>query len=199
MANSLNLATLVTLAIASLLGHTTAETYIVGGAGGWTFTQNATLYPSFAAQYNFTVGDVLVFNFPTSLHTVATVTRESYDACNFTNPITLIDVGPANVTLNATGEIYFVCTIGQHCAAGLQKLAINVSASSTISPSSPPPASGEGDAPPPPPASGSADAPPPAPLSGGNPPSPPPTSASSRTGIVSIFTIFISLAIYILF
>lgn len=68
-----------------------------------------------------------VFNFTTGAHDVAEVTRDSFDSCNTANPISLTTNGPANITLSAAGEHYYICAVTGHCAGG-QKLAINVSA-----------------------------------------------------------------------
>ncbi|KAG9131925.1 hypothetical protein Leryth_026036 [Lithospermum erythrorhizon] len=240
MEKSLNRATLVTLVVvAALLGHTGATTYVVGGSLGWTFPPNATTYAAWASQYTFTVGDVLVFNFTTNFHTVATVTKPSFDTCTLTNPISLTTTGPASIPLTTPGEVYFLCTIGQHCAFGSQKFAINVTASSSSPPASPPssitptpsplpetpsptttpPAIGPGgpaptipvippstNSPPPvaspppssivPPTPTLEVSPPPSSIV---PPTPPPPSAATRLGLASIFSIFISVGVCLLF
>ncbi|MQK22100.1 hypothetical protein EI013_27420, partial [Escherichia coli] len=50
-----------------------------------------------------------------------------------TTLFTLTD-SPASVSLNQTGQQYFICTVGGHCSSG-QKLAINVTRkASTTSP-----------------------------------------------------------------
>ncbi|MQI72042.1 hypothetical protein EI017_25105, partial [Escherichia coli] len=83
----------------------------------------------------FTIGDTLVFNFANGQHNVAKVTKSAFDACNGggTTLFTLTD-SPASVSLNQTGQQYFICTVGGHCSSG-QKLAINVTRkASTTSP-----------------------------------------------------------------
>ena len=73
--------------------------------------------------------DVLsVFNFTTGQEDVARVTKEAFLICNSTNPISLITAGPANYSLNSTGEYYFIGTLNNNCALG-QRLAINVTTS----------------------------------------------------------------------
>lgn len=73
------------------------------------------------------------FNFRTGAHDVTQVTKEAYDACNGTNPISHKTTGPANITLNATGEHYYICAVPGHCSAG-QKLSINVTGASSPAP-----------------------------------------------------------------
>lgn len=80
-----------------------------------------------------------VLNFTTGAHDVAEVTRASFDSCNTTNPISLTTNGPANITLSAAGEHYYMCAVSGHCARG-QKLAINVSAATPPRPATPSPA-----------------------------------------------------------
>lgn len=75
-----------------------------------------------------------VFNFSTGIHDVAVTTEAAYESCNSTNPIVLITSGPANITLNSSGEHHYICTFDRHCFLG-QKLAINVSISAAPSPS----------------------------------------------------------------
>ncbi|XWS20432.1 hypothetical protein CRYUN_Cryun31cG0100600 [Craigia yunnanensis] len=136
-----------------LMLFTVAQTvHVVGNDMGWTIPPNgATAYGTWAASKRFMVGDILVFNFTTNEHDVLQVPKASFDACSDDNPIgNKLTNGPANVTLNSTGEHYYICTIGQHCQLG-QKLAIAVSATSgsplpapspTTTPTTPSPTSG---------------------------------------------------------
>ncbi|PIN14686.1 hypothetical protein CDL12_12681 [Handroanthus impetiginosus] len=127
----------VAVAAAQLVGNASAATYTVGDSFGWAVPPNGpSNYSNWASQHVFRAGDVLVFNFNTGQHDVAYVNRSAFDACNSTSSIFLEAVGPANFTLNSTGEHYYICTFGQHCSLG-QKLAINVTGAST-SPSPPP-------------------------------------------------------------
>lgn len=90
----------------------------------------------------------VVFNFTTSQHTVAKVSKADYDSCNPNNPISIQTNGPATVTLNETGAQYYICTVSTHCSFG-QKLAINVSAATS---SAPPPSTSPAATPTPAPA-----------------------------------------------
>lgn len=78
-----------------------------------------------------------MFNFTTGEQDVARVTKEAFDACNSANPLSLQTTGPANYTLNSTGEYYFISTLDRHCFLG-QKLAINVTGGSSGPPSASP-------------------------------------------------------------
>ncbi|XP_050286496.1 cucumber peeling cupredoxin-like [Quercus robur] len=123
---------------AVLLQCTTAQTvHVVGDNIGWTIPQGgAQAYQTWAASKQFVVGDILMFNFTTNEHDVLKVPKESYDACSNANPIgNTITTGPANVTLEAAGSHYYICTVGRHCLAG-QKLAITVSSSPGATPPS---------------------------------------------------------------
>lgn len=121
---------LLAAVVATMLPETTnAATLVVGDTTGWTVPPSTSTYSDWASRQTIKVGDTLVFNFPSGIHDVAKVTKSAYDNCNTTSPISLFTVGPASVTLNSSGEEYFICTFGQHCPLG-QKLAINVSAAS---------------------------------------------------------------------
>lgn len=66
-----------------------------------------------------------MFNFTSGVQDVARVTKEAYLTCNSTNPISLKTTGPANFTLDTSGEYFFISTIYAHCPLG-QRLAIYV-------------------------------------------------------------------------
>ncbi|XP_059431376.1 umecyanin-like [Corylus avellana] len=146
---------LLIAAAATVLPQTEAAAYVVGDTTGWTTPSgNATFSTSWAAKHNFSVGDILAFNFTTGVHDLATVSQVAFDACNTSSNITLTKTGPANFTLNSTGSYYFICTFPQHCSRG-QKLAINVT-NANSSGTSPPPPAGVILASPPPPSGSSA-------------------------------------------
>nr|XP_010323300.1 cucumber peeling cupredoxin [Solanum lycopersicum] len=134
MVTKMNIALVLMTILAALPGNIVAVDHIVGDTMGWTIPSGGPItYANWTSGRTFRVGDTLVFNFASGAHDVAKVTKSAYDSCSSTNPISLITVGPANITLNSTGSEYFICTFGQHCNAG-QKLAINVATSSTTSP-----------------------------------------------------------------
>ncbi|KAJ4718399.1 cucumber peeling cupredoxin-like [Melia azedarach] len=120
------------LAVALMECAAAKTVHVVGDSMGWTIPTSgeAGAYDTWAASKKFVVGDVLTFNFVKNEHDVLQVPKASYDGCSSSNPIgNLITDGPANITLNSTGEHYFICTFGRHCQVG-QKLAITVSAAS---------------------------------------------------------------------
>ncbi|XP_055822711.1 cucumber peeling cupredoxin-like [Solanum dulcamara] len=135
MVTRMKIALVLVAILAVLPGNIVAVDHVVGDSMGWTIPSGGPIsYPNWASGRTFRVGDILVFNFTTGAHDVAKVSKSAYDSCSSTGPVTLITVGPANITLNSTGTEYFICTFGQHCNAG-QKLAINVTTSSTTTPS----------------------------------------------------------------
>ncbi|GMY35840.1 umecyanin [Fagus crenata] len=157
MATKMSMAILFVV-LTAVVHVTEAAEYVVGNAT-WSVPSSTTFYTTWAQQYNFSVGDTLVFNFATGAHDVATVSKAAYDACTLTNTLSLNTTGPFTFTLTSAGEQYFICTISNHCSSG-QKLAIDVKASSS-SPTppgvlSPPPPPGAVSPPPPPPPSSSA-------------------------------------------
>ncbi|TKY64568.1 Blue copper protein [Spatholobus suberectus] len=108
--------------------------HVVGDDQGWRIPQDASTYQNWASDKNFTIGDILAFNFQTGEHNVIEVSEESYNSCNSANAIgTIFRTGPTNMTLNRGGEHYYICGVGQHCTNG-QRLAIAVSGSSTAVP-----------------------------------------------------------------
>ncbi|XP_059286137.1 umecyanin-like [Lycium ferocissimum] len=168
---------LVCLLFACVIEVSVGRTYTVGDSSGWQTPPNgAVTFSNWANQHTFVVGDVLEFNFQTGVHTAARVNKNAFDTCNTANPIDNETDGPADFTLDTTGEYYFICTI--HCNQG-QKLAINVT--STGSPS------GSGGSPSP----GSSPATP-----GGELPPPPPSgSVSTRVVATASFVILVPIVI----
>ncbi|CAM8983852.1 unnamed protein product [Rhodiola kirilowii] len=142
---------LVLVAAFASMALSNAATYTVGGAS-WSVPSSNGQYNTWASTINFTVGDVLVFNFATGAHDVATVTKLNYDNCEDDTPLALATQGPARITLTTSGMNYFICTISNHCEGG-QKLAVNVTATTSgtsPTPSSTPSPTGSTTSPPPP-------------------------------------------------
>ncbi|XP_028794183.1 blue copper protein [Neltuma alba] len=140
MAGKLKVFALLLLSIATLLHGSSAQTrYVVGGNTGWTVPPGgASTYSNWASNQKFKQGDTLVFSFTTGQHDVAKVTKAAFDSCNTTNPISILNNGPASVKLNESGEHYYICTVGPHCSLG-QKLAVNVSKQASSPSASPAP------------------------------------------------------------
>ncbi|KAK4420291.1 Blue copper protein [Sesamum alatum] len=144
MEGRLKVVAFMTLVLAAMLDSSSAQTtHVVGDSLGWLVPPGGEVaYRTWATSRTFTVGDVLVFNFTTGVHDAAEVSREAYDSCNSSSPISIFTNGPARITLTSAGEHHFICTFNRHCDFG-QKLAINVSAASTApapQPATPPPA-----------------------------------------------------------
>ncbi|CAI0629285.1 unnamed protein product [Linum tenue] len=129
------------IAIAALLHSSVAQTtHTVGGNTGWTIPQGGdSVYSNWASGNSFSVGDILVFNFAVGIHDVTQVSKANYDACSASDPMLIATTSPARVTLNSSGEHYFICGFPGHCSAG-QKVTVNVLAS-TSAPSPAPMAS----------------------------------------------------------
>ncbi|KAG8471766.1 hypothetical protein CXB51_036709 [Gossypium anomalum] len=141
MGGKITMAALLVILAANLLQSTYGRTYIVGDSTGWRIPtiNNDDFYDDWADNKDFLVGDILVFNFTNGQHNVVEVTEAGYDACNAANPASTVSTGPARITLNRTGEYYFICGIPGHCAAG-QKLNVEVRNGNTsggVTPSTP--------------------------------------------------------------
>ncbi|KAK8550185.1 hypothetical protein V6N13_118708 [Hibiscus sabdariffa] len=123
----LNMSVLIFVLASFVLQSTYAASYTVGDTTGWNARTNGNtdLYNNWAANKNFLVGDILVFNFATGSHTVAEVTEADYNNCNSNNPTSIQTTGPASIVLNKTGAYHFICTVPGHCTVG-QKLSIEV-------------------------------------------------------------------------
>lgn len=103
----------------------TAVQHIVGDANGWVIPMNRSLYTDWASMNIFTVGDSLVFDFPTGTHDVTEVSKDDYDHCHVSNPASTIKTAPVTISLNVAGDHYYICSLEGHCLFG-QSLAINV-------------------------------------------------------------------------
>ncbi|KAH8506351.1 hypothetical protein H0E87_013250 [Populus deltoides] len=163
-------------AVSLLLRGSEAVDYQVGDGTGWRSPSSTSFYSDWASGKTFALGDTLTFTFTTGAHDVANVSKSDYDNCN-TSQNNLLRTGPAIITLNVTGEMYFICTFAGHCAAG-QKLAITVAAGNTPSPGTSPET--PSSSPPPPP-----------------PPPPPPSAASSLVATFALM--FVSIAISLMY
>ncbi|TYH36238.1 hypothetical protein ES332_D13G250700v1 [Gossypium tomentosum] len=141
MGGKSTMAALLVILAANLLQSTYGRTYTVGDSTGWGIpaNNNDDFYDDWAENKDFLVGDVLVFNFTNGQHNVVEVTEAGYDACNAANPVSTVSTGPARITLNRTGEYYFICGIPGHCSSG-QKLNVEVRNGNTtggVTPSTP--------------------------------------------------------------
>nr|GEZ46664.1 cupredoxin superfamily protein [Tanacetum cinerariifolium] len=167
-------------------------------SGGW---DTATDIVSWASGETFTVGDNLVFTYGGS-HNVLEVTKDNYDICSTSSPISTSGPSPTTIALTDSGVRYFICGTAGHCDQGM-KVEIQTIPAATPPPSSDSPAPAappvSTDAPPPnddnapPPYDESAPAPPV--ISGGSPnntgetTNPPPTPEPSSAATFKIMTI----------
>lgn len=103
----------------SLLPGSHGFSYTVGDSFGWTIPSETSLnYDHWASSRTFHVGDSLVFNYASDLHSVLQVTRSSYKECNITSPFTTNSDGKTIINLPHKGSYYFICGIPGHCQAG---------------------------------------------------------------------------------
>ncbi|KAL7591332.1 cucumber peeling cupredoxin [Lactuca sativa] len=131
-----NLVVLIVMMIATMQFQVTMaqKRHVVGDGLGWTVPSGgAVAYTTWASLQTFNVGDLLVFTFTDGEHDVAEISAAAFGSCTATNPISLATNGPATLTLTTPGAHYYICTFRSHCQIG-QKLAINVSDSSTTTP-----------------------------------------------------------------
>ncbi|XP_076939716.1 umecyanin-like [Bidens hawaiensis] len=115
----------VILSFMAIRYSATAVQHIVGDANGWVIPMNRSFYTDWASMNIFTIGDSLVFDFPTGTHDVAEVSKDDYDHCHVSNPGSTIKTGPATISLTVAGDHYYICSLEGHCLFG-QSLAINV-------------------------------------------------------------------------
>ncbi|CAI9298401.1 unnamed protein product [Lactuca saligna] len=118
---------LVAMVVVSIEFHgSTGEQYVVGNDYHWKLPPGETFYILWSRLHIFKRSDVLVFIFNNTLHNVAEVTKEAYEHCNATNPISLHTTSPTELTIKNMDNHYYICTIGDHCMQG-QKVGIKVS------------------------------------------------------------------------
>ncbi|PWA80039.1 cupredoxin superfamily protein [Artemisia annua] len=146
--------------------------------GGW---DQSTDLKSWASAQTFIVGDNLVFTY-TSLHDVLEVTKDNYDSCTTSNPISTNGASPTTIALTDSGNRYFICGTAGHCDQGMKVEIQTVPAATPPPTSTSPPPSSDSPAPATPPVS--TDAPPPnednaPPTFDENAPAPPVTSGGS--------------------
>ncbi|WCJ30039.1 early nodulin-like protein 15 [Euphorbia peplus] len=116
----------ISVVFASLVHPSEGKTIVVGGDLGWLVPPGGDLfYATWASTHTFVVGDVLLFNFTSGEQDVARVSKEAFLMCNSKDFISVTTIGPTNITLNTTGEYFFISTMGRHCLLG-QRITIYV-------------------------------------------------------------------------
>ncbi|XP_074263705.1 basic blue protein [Silene latifolia] len=108
----------IIMCVLAIAQPTVGTPYTVGDAGGWTF--NVVNWPN---GKSFRAGDVLAFNYASSLHNVVVVNRGGYTSCNPQSGAKVYTSGKDNIKLSK-GPNYFICTIPGHCQSGM-KIAVN--------------------------------------------------------------------------
>uniref|UniRef100_A0A5B7BFG8 Basic blue protein n=1 Tax=Davidia involucrata TaxID=16924 RepID=A0A5B7BFG8_DAVIN len=89
-------------------------TYIVGGSGGWTL--NLSSWPK---GKSFRAGDVLVFNYDSTVHNVVAVNRGGYNGCTTPAGAKVYQTGKDQIKL-VKGQNYFICNSPGHCESGMK-------------------------------------------------------------------------------
>ncbi|GAV63731.1 Cu_bind_like domain-containing protein, partial [Cephalotus follicularis] len=83
--------------------------YNVGEDAGWTSMGNVD-YQDWAAKNNFHV----VCNYNSGFHNVKQVTRQDYEPCNATSPITTFTNDYDSITLDSPDD-YYLCGSSGYC------------------------------------------------------------------------------------
>ncbi|KDP29128.1 hypothetical protein JCGZ_16517 [Jatropha curcas] len=122
MALQNNAALLIFVAITFCAVSVSAKEFVDGDAKGWAVVPS---YKTWAKDKEFSIGDVLVFNYKKGEHDVLRVNKESFESCNALSPLSTNESGEDIVNLMEPGEYYFICGKPGHCQDG-QKLSIRV-------------------------------------------------------------------------
>ncbi|KAG6602670.1 Uclacyanin 1, partial [Cucurbita argyrosperma subsp. sororia] len=128
----------VIAAAASMLEMGLADQrHMVGGTQGW---QQSIDFDSWAEAQTFKVGDELVFNYASGLHSVVELPDESaYENCDIGSAIETKSSGKDGIKLTKPGTRYFACGTMGHCSQGMKvkiKIATGTASSTPSHPSS---------------------------------------------------------------
>ncbi|KAJ8765139.1 hypothetical protein K2173_010630 [Erythroxylum novogranatense] len=106
----------------------TSKIFTVGGEEEWDMGTN---YGKWSSQYNFSVGDVLVFKYLIGQHNVYEVTESTYRSCNAsTGVLAKYESGEDEVELKQARKYWFICSIQGHCLGGM-RFVLNVGGSNS--------------------------------------------------------------------
>ncbi|WOG87360.1 hypothetical protein DCAR_0206584 [Daucus carota subsp. sativus] len=125
---------IILLAIA-LPALVSAKEFMVGDQKGWTINFD---YQQWAQDKEFHVGDKLIFSYPVGAHNVFKVNGTGFQNCIKPALSEALTSGNDTIVLATPGRKWYICGVGQHCAAGGQKLLIVVNPgamSPSVSPS----------------------------------------------------------------
>ncbi|GAB4844275.1 hypothetical protein Ancab_037639 [Ancistrocladus abbreviatus] len=106
-----------------------AQTYTVDWALGKDYSSWATK--------NINVGDTIVFNYDSSSHQVAQVSKDDYSNCVSSNSIKTYNDGKTSIALKKSGPMYFICGTPGHCPGMQLQINVQDSSSSPTTPSTP--------------------------------------------------------------
>ncbi|KAL8520401.1 hypothetical protein ACS0TY_011068 [Phlomoides rotata] len=131
----------MTMMVATAIAPAVAsDQYMVGGNPGWNIGVNFT---SWAHEYDFRVGDSLMFMYTPNTHNVIKVNASEFKTCTYSST-NIFTSGRDIIPLALPGKKWYISGVGGDCAAGM-KLVITVSAAEGPSPapmpgsSTPPP------------------------------------------------------------
>ncbi|KAJ3693639.1 hypothetical protein LUZ60_009119 [Juncus effusus] len=133
MATSIK-AFLAIMAIMVIADVAMGKNYTVGApAGSWDLSTD---YSAWVADKTFYTGDNLIFSY-SSAHDVAEVSKDDYDSCSGSSPISIDKSGNTVFPLTKTGTRYFICAVPSHCTSGML-VTIKVVAKPSSPPAKPP-------------------------------------------------------------
>ncbi|CDP03862.1 unnamed protein product [Coffea canephora] len=105
---------MILLSLFSRLRATQATTYAVGDSSGWNFNMG-----NWTEGKRFNAGDILTFNYDSSLHNVVMVDAKGYENCTASSKAKIYNSGNDKIKLSR-GRYYFICTFPGHCDGGLK-------------------------------------------------------------------------------
>ncbi|PWA85259.1 hypothetical protein CTI12_AA150910 [Artemisia annua] len=94
-----------------------AAVYTVGESSGWSFASG-----SWTNGKRFKSGDMLVFNYDSTIHNVVAVNKGGYNSCTAPAGATVYKSGKDRLKLSK-GANFFICNVVGHCQSGM-KIAI---------------------------------------------------------------------------
>ncbi|KAF8063912.1 hypothetical protein N665_1177s0013 [Sinapis alba] len=124
---------IISVLVTTLIGLAVATDHTIGGPSGWTVGANL---GTWAAGQTFSVGDNLVFAYPSAFHDVVEVTKPEFDSCKAVKPLITFANGNSIVPLTTPGKRYFICGMPGHCTQGM-KLEVNVLPNANAAPTAP--------------------------------------------------------------
>ncbi|KAL4200359.1 hypothetical protein AMTRI_Chr03g149300 [Amborella trichopoda] len=103
-----------------------AKDHVVGDEKGWTINFD---YNAWAEGKEFTSKCLVLvaFNYPLGVHNLVKVNASGFESCIKEPNNGIMNSGSDKITLATPGNKWYICTSGQHCAVGGQKLKITVS------------------------------------------------------------------------